>query len=154
MKRSLTFATLAALAFTAACSDNLPTATGNSIAPVDETASVHESNNRAELSGTQGSAAVSGSSIVNFTGNAGNAWRSNVNLKGDLAPGTYSFFVISPDGTNRMFVCSFTLDPNGRQGCSADTNLGGFATAEVEDGTGTVIASGSYARRGGNRFKG
>lgn len=151
MNRLAMFSTLAMVVAAAACQESLPTSDASFVDGVDETASVHESNNRAELAGTQGGEAITGSSIVNFTGNGMNAWRSNVNVKGDLDAGTYSFYVISPDGTNRMLVCTFSVP--GRQGCSSDTNVGGFATAEVEDGSGAVVASGSYARRGGNRFK-
>lgn len=112
--------------------------------------SAHESNNRADLTGD----GISGQAIVNFTGNSGNAWLSTVNLSGDLADGTYDFYVINEVTGAETLVCSFTLAGNGgRQGCSSDTNLGGFHLAEVRDG-GTVVAEGRFERRGGNRFKG
>lgn len=63
-----------------------------------------------------------------------------MNLAGDLNPGTHTLIITSPNGLNEFEVCSFTLDPNGRQGCSSNTNVGGFATARVEDSMGNIVA--------------
>ena len=111
---------------------------------------VHESNNRAELSGSQNGNILGGHVIINFV--KGNGWRSTVNVKGDLAAGTYSLYTTHPTFGEQL-VCSFTvIGTDSRQGCSSDTNVPGFAAAEVRDESGTVVASGGFARRGGARF--
>ncbi len=140
---ALVLATLA----TAACAESTPTEL-----PHGGPSFAHESNNRAELSGMQNGNTIRGQAIINYVAGT-DGWRSTVNLRGKLAAGTYTFFAISPDGLTAMPVCSFTLNGRGgRQGCSADTDLGGFATAEVRDAAGNVVASGLFDRRGGARF--
>lgn len=137
-------ALLATAALSAACTDA-------PMAAVDGPSLAHESNNRATLSGTQDGRTITGSAIINYvSGREG--WQSTVNLQGDLAAGTYTFFAISPNGMTEFAVCSFTVAANGgRQGCSADTDVGGFLTAEVRESDGTVVARGTFQRRGGNR---
>lgn len=125
---------------------------------VDQTSSfadAHESNNRAELTGMQDGTALSGTAIVNYAKGSPTEWQSTVNVKGDLDNGTYSFFVAGgPSGAAGTLVCTFTVDGSGRQGCSADTPLEvGFARAEIREEDGTVIATGVFARRGGNRVR-
>lgn len=110
------------------------------------TADAHESNNKATLSGM-----VTGTAIVNYLAGT-EGWRSSVNVRGDLANGTYGYYVAGgPSGDAGVLVCTFTVDGGGRQGCSADTDLPGFTRAEIRDSDGNVIASGTFARRGGNR---
>ena len=135
----------------AGCGQDVPTASEDLAAP----AFAHESNNRADLSGTQDGTAIAGMAIVNYAKGAPREWRSTVNLKGELDPGTYTFYV-SLNGTNQTAVCTFTVDENGgRQGCSADTDLPGFNMATVREGNmvaaGDVVASGTFDRRGGQR---
>lgn len=110
------------------------------------TADAHESNNRANLTGM-----ATGTAIVNYVAGR-EAWRSTVNLEGDLADGTYGYYVAGgPSGDAGQLVCTFTVDGNGRMGCSADTDLPGFARAEIRDSEDNVVASGMFVRRGGNR---
>lgn len=110
----------------------------------------HESNNFAALSGTQGGVAIEGQAVINYAKGAPEEWRSTVNLTGDLAAGTYTFYVNGPGG--KTAVCSFTVGATGgRQGCSADTDLRGFGRATVEDASFNVVASGTFDRRGGTR---
>ncbi len=135
---------------TAACSE-----TSTSLSTeLDQTARfAHESNNQATLSGMQGNNAITGNAIINYIAGT-EGWRSSVNLSGALTNGTYTLFAVAPDGVTVMEVCSFTVSgPGGRQGCSADTDLAGFATAQVRDSEGSIVASGTFARRGGNRGK-
>ncbi len=48
-------------------------------------------------------------------------------------------------------VCTFDTT-TGRDGCSAtDLGLPGFASARIVDGDGTVVASGTFERRGNCR---
>lgn len=110
----------------------------------------HESNNQARLSGMQNGNAITGNAIINYVAGR-DGWQSTVTLQGDLAPGTYTFFATGGPGVLQE-VCSFTVDEKGgRQGCSADTDLIGFASAEVQYQDGTVVASGIFERRGGKR---
>lgn len=144
MRFATVLSLIAATALTTACTD-APTAA------VNGPSLAHESNNRATLSGMQDGRAILGTAIINYVSGT-EGWRSTVNLSGDLAAGTYTFFAISPNGMIAMPVCSFTIsETGGRQGCTADTDLGGFLRAEVRESDGTVVASGTFQRRGGNR---
>lgn len=112
----------------------------------------HEANNRATLSGS-----VTGTAIVNYiagrSDSQSDSFQSTVNVKGDLPDGTYGFYVAGgPSGAAGVLVCTFEAG-QGRLGCSADKDLPGFARAEIRDAGGVVIASGVFARRGGNRDK-
>ena len=105
----------------------------------------HESNNKAELSGD----GISGHAIVNYVAGT-EGWSSTARVDG-LAPGDYTF-AVNLNGTNQTTVCSFTADGNGSDGCSdQDADLPGFNTAVIVDSDGMVVASGTFARRGGNR---
>ncbi|MEO5589407.1 MAG: hypothetical protein ABIS03_07455 [Gemmatimonadaceae bacterium] len=118
-----------------------------------EVLAAHESNNRATLSGMQAGNQITGTAIINYVAGQ-DGWRSTVNLDGILAPGTYTFYAVAPNGTTLRFVCSFTIAVEGdRQGCSADTDLLGFATAQVRDAGGNIVAGGTFERRGGTRSK-
>lgn len=144
------FAILSAL-LGAACSQDLPTASADLLTP----SFAHLSNNSAELSGMQDGTRITGKAIINYAKGAPQEWRSTVNLNGDLDAGTYTFYV-SLNGTNQTAVCTFTVDGNGgRQGCSGDTDLGGFNMATVREGNidanGDIVASGTFERRGGQR---
>ena len=146
------------VALLAGCNAEMPTSADlSNLEEISGTASAHESNNRAELSGMQDGASLTGSAIVNYVKGAaeGDLWRSNVNVKGNLAAGTYDFYVllVNMDGvSNETLVCSFDVtESGGRQGCNADTDLPGFNTAEVREADGDIVASGTFARRGGNR---
>ncbi len=141
---------LAVLA-TAACADSA-TAPASSASDL-EVRLAHNSNNQASLSGSQNGNAISGNAIINYVAGR-EGWQSTVNLQGTLAADTYTFYAVAPNGVTLRFVCSFTLDgQGGRQGCSADTDLLGFATAQVRDSEGNIVASGMFDRRGGNREK-
>lgn len=109
----------------------------------------HESNNGAELVGD----GVRGSATVNFVRGAGDGpnWRSTAHLRG-LDPGSYDFY-FTLNGANETLVCSFLAGMGGTGGCSGDTNVPGFNTGEIRTIDGTVVASGTFARRGGNRFE-
>ncbi|CAN5647103.1 hypothetical protein BH23GEM5_BH23GEM5_13550 [soil metagenome] len=138
----------------AACSQDLPTA-----AP-DQPLFAHESNNSADLSGMQGSTTITGKAIINYAKGAPKEWRSSVNVQGNLQPGTYTFAVnlviptqggVQPGQFQR--ICTFTVSgKGGRQGCSADTDLGGFSMVFILDSADNIVASGTFDRRGGMRF--
>lgn len=144
-------ALLAAALLTAACAD-APTAAPTAEFQHGGPNFAHESNNQATLSGTQDGNAITGNAIINYVAGR-EGWQSTVNLQGDLAAGTYTFFATGGPGVLQA-ICSFTVDGSGgRQGCSANTDLIGFTGAEVREADGTVVASGTFARRGGNREK-
>lgn len=105
----------------------------------------HNGNNLAELTGD----GVDGSAVVNYSEGRG-TFNATVNVSG-LEAGVYTVVVVSPNGAVETAVCSF--DPaDGRDGCSAtDLTLGGFATVEVQDAGGAVVAVGTFERRGNCR---
>lgn len=107
----------------------------------------HESNNKAELTGTG-----TGNAIVNYIeGREANQWTANVRVRG-LDAGEYSYVLVAPDGTDAATVCDFTARERGSAGCSNSSfDTGGFATAEVRDEDGNVVADGTFVRRGGQR---
>lgn len=107
----------------------------------------HESNNKAELTG-----AASGTAVVNdIEGRDRQQWTANTRLQG-LEPGTYTFVLVAPNGTEGVTVCTFTSDGQGSSGCSNSAfDTGGFASAQIQDEAGDAVASGTFARRGGNR---
>lgn len=104
----------------------------------------HESNNRAELTGVG-----TGVAIVNYAKGAPAEWRSSVNVRG-LPDGTHTFRVAGGPMPAPQTLCTFTVG-DGRSGCSSDADLRGFTTAQIVDSSGTVVASGVFARRGGQR---
>jgi hypothetical protein len=110
----------------------------------------HEANNKAQLSGD-----ASGTAIVNYIeGRDSQQWTANARVQG-LEPGTYSYVLIAPKnngGGEVATVCTFEADGKGSDGCSNSSfDTGGFATAEIQDEDGDVVASGTFERRGGNR---
>lgn len=108
----------------------------------------HESNNKAELSGV----GTTGTAVVNYIeGREDNQWTANVRVRG-LDAGDYSYVLVAPNGTDAKTVCTFTAKAKGSAGCSDSSfETGGFATAEVRDEDGDVVAEGAFARRGGQR---
>ena len=108
----------------------------------------HESNNKAELTGV----GTTGTAIVNYIeGRTTQQWTGNVRVRG-LAVGDYSYVLVSPTGADAATVCTFTAAANGSAGCSNSSfDTGGFATAQVRNEAGAVVASGTFERRGGQR---
>lgn len=107
----------------------------------------HALNNRADLLGD----GVIGQAIVGHTNETLDDGWSSASLQGDLAAGTYGYYV-SLDGAGETLVCSFDVTRmDSRQGCAADANLPRFNTAVVRDAEGVPLASGVFARRGGDR---
>jgi hypothetical protein len=110
------------------------------------TLAAHNGNNKAELSGPTG---ATGNAIVNYSEGTG-AFNSSVNTSG-LQSGTYSF-TVSLNGGNVQLVCNFAVDGSSREGCSDQgRRLTGFNRAEIRDASGSVVASGLFARRGNCR---
>lgn len=106
----------------------------------------HNGNNMAELSGPTG---ATGSAIVNYSEGTG-TFNSSVNTSG-LEPGAYSF-TVSLNGGSVQLICNFVVDGSSREGCSdQDRSLAGFNRAEIRDASGSVVASGLFARRGNCR---
>lgn len=107
----------------------------------------HFGNNKAALVGD----GVTGTAIVNYSEGTG-TFNGSARVSG-LEEGTYTFQVVSPNGMTATPICTFTADGNGTDGCSANgLTLGGFATAEIVDDTNnTVVASGTFERRGNCR---
>ncbi|MDQ3380098.1 MAG: hypothetical protein M3546_07220 [Actinomycetota bacterium] len=115
----------------------------------------HNGNNRAELVGVGAEADASGVAIVNYSEGQGD-FNGNVTVSGLMPNTVYSFYVVSPAGvTIAPFVCTGTSDAAGVFTCSAQHRvLPGFATAQIRLGTaatGTVVASGTFERRGNCR---
>lgn len=107
----------------------------------------HESNNRATLSGD----GVTGTASVNYVAGT-EGWQSTARVQG-LAAGGYTY-AVNLNGTNQTAICTFTSNGRGSAGCSADTDVPGFNTAVILDADGDVVASGTFARRGGTRETG
>ncbi len=106
----------------------------------------HFGNNKAALVGD----GVTGTAIVNYSEGTG-TFNGSARVSG-LEEGTYTFQVVSPDGQTATPICTFTADGNGTDGCSATgLTLGGFATAEIADANGEVVADGTFERRGNCR---
>lgn len=105
----------------------------------------HNGNNKAELTD-----AATGTAIVNYSEGTG-TFSGTVNTDG-LDAGTYTFQV-SLNGTNTTEICEFTVSEDGtREGCSATgLELPGFNRAEIAAEDGTIVASGTFARRGNCR---
>ena len=106
----------------------------------------HNGNNKAELSGAGG---VTGVAIVNYSEGQG-TFNGTVTVEG-LAPNTaYSFTVAGASGIRT--ICSGISDSSGTFTCSAQNlTLPGFGTAQVRTSDGTVVASGTFERRGNCR---
>lgn len=149
MKLPYKLALIGLAAATAACADPITSAVADASARF-----AHESNNQSVLSGTQDGNAISGNAIINYVKGV-EGWQSTVSLSGNLAPDTYTFYAVAPMGGALRTICSFTVtDQNGgRKGCSANTDVAGFATAQIQDSNGNIVASGTFERRGGNREK-
>jgi hypothetical protein len=115
------------------------------IVPALPAQAAHESNNKAELAG-----AATGTALVNYVaGRESEQWSANARVQG-LEPGTYTYTVNGPAGIQQ--ICTFTADGRGSDGCSVSSiDLGGFATAQIRDAAGAVVAEGTFERRGGNR---
>jgi hypothetical protein len=106
----------------------------------------HFGNNKAALVGD----GVTGTAIVNYSEGTG-TFNGSARVSG-LEEGTYTFQVVSPDGQTATPICTFEADGNGTDGCSATgLTLGGFATAEIADANGEVVADGTFERRGNCR---
>ena len=145
MRSIITTAVLCAAFAVAGCD---ATSSGDALSSADApTAYAHESNNRATLSGD----GITGTASVNYVAGT-EGWRSTARVRG-LDAGDYTF-AVNLNGTNQTAICSFTSDGKGSEGCSADTDVPGFNTAVILDSDGTVVASGTFARRGGTRETG
>lgn len=113
----------------------------------------HNGNNRAELTGAGG---VSGVAIVNYSEGQGD-FNGNVTVSGLMPSTAYSFYVAGAaagmTSAGGVLICSGTSDASGVFTCSArHLVLPGFATAQIRLGTTTtVVASGTFARRGNCR---
>ena len=104
----------------------------------------HNGNNKAELSGVG-----SGTALVNYSEGLGK-FSGTVTVRG-LAPNTsYSFTVTGASGIRT--ICSGISNSSGTFTCSAQQlTLPGFGTAQVRTSDGTVVASGTFERRGNCR---
>jgi hypothetical protein len=109
----------------------------------------HNGNNYAELTGVQGTDVITGTAVINYSEGQG-TFNSTLNASG-LDAGDYRFTVNGPAGVQE--ICTFTVSGGGRQGCSAqDQALGGFGSAQIrEAGSGAIVASGTFERRGNCR---
>ena len=108
----------------------------------------HNGNNKAELSGVG-----TGTAVVNYSEGQG-TFNGTVTVRG-LVPNTaYSFFVTGAGaGTAGRLICSGISNSHGTFTCSAQKlALPGFTTAQVRTTIGgTVVASGTFERRGNCR---
>ena len=106
----------------------------------------HNGNNKADLSGAGDATGVA---IVNYSEGQG-TFNGTITVQG-LAPNTaYSFTVAGASGIRT--ICSGISDSGGTFTCSVQkVTLPGFGTAQVRTSDGTVVASGTFERRGNCR---
>lgn len=108
----------------------------------------HNGNNKAELSGVG-----TGTAVVNYSEGQG-TFNGTVTVSGLAANTDYSFFVTgAAAGATGLLICSGTSDSSGTFTCSEQKlGLPGFTTAQVRTTIGgTVVASGTFERRGNCR---
>lgn len=109
-------------------------------------AAAHNGSNKAELAGDGGT----GTSVVNYS-KGHDTFNASARVLG-LDEGTYTFRLRSPDGQTAFDVCELESTGSGSATCSeVHRDFGGFATGEIVDDEGTVVAEGTYARRGNCR---
>lgn len=112
----------------------------------------HESNSQAVLKPTAaGPAGASGKVIVNYVAGT-EAWTASAEVDG-LAPNTTYNVVLNLNGGNPQVLCTIQTDATGSGSCSDQRDvLAGFNRVEIiETATGTVVANGTFVRRGGSR---
>jgi len=107
----------------------------------------HNGNNKAELSG-----AGTGTAVVNYSEGQG-TFNGTVSVGGLMANTAYSLYVTGAGaGAAGRLICSGTSDSSGTFTCSEQKlALPGFTTAQVRTIGGTVVASGTFERRGNCR---
>lgn len=115
----------------------------------------HNGNNKAPLTGIGMESDATGNAIVNYSKGT-ESFNGKVTVR-NLVPGaTYEFYVTgAAAGMAGVLICSDEATNGGTFTCSAQ-GLGspGFATAEVREDDGTVVASGTFLRRGNCRDAG
>ena len=109
----------------------------------------HNGNNKAVIAGTTDIDAT-GKAVVNYSEGQG-TFNGTITVRNLIAGATYTFQVsgtaASTPGVN---VCTGVANSQGTFTCGfQSTALPGFATAEVEDVNGNVVATGTFDR-GGN----
>lgn len=118
-----------------------PRVTGTALA-------AHNGNNKAELSGVG-----IGTAVVNYSEGQG-TFNGTVAVSGLASNTSYSFYVTGAGaGAAGRLICSGTSDSSGMFTCSEQKlGLPGFTTAQVRTTIGgTVVASGTFERRGNCR---
>ena len=112
----------------------------------------HNGNNFAELTGTAADPDASGKAVLNYSEGGGD-FVTTITVA-DLVPGaTYDYLVwrIPTDGSTAL-LCTGEADDQGTFTCQAQHFvLGGFRQAVVRDAAGTVVALGTFLRRGNCR---
>lgn len=112
----------------------------------------HNGNNRATLMGVAPEVDASGQAIVNYREGTG-TFNGRVTVQ-NLIPGeTYEFYVTgAAAGAAGVLICSGEANAGGVFTCSTqDLRLPGFATTQVREADGEVVATGVFARRGNCR---
>ena len=112
-------------------------------------AAAHNSNNRAELTGTADPDAT-GLAIVNHSAGL-NDFNGTVIVSNLTQGETYAFYLsrVRLGVLSETLVCTGTADGQGTFTCAAQhLTSGGFTTAVVKDSAGVVVASGIFERRG------
>ncbi len=115
----------------------------------------HESNSQAELEPTAaGPAGASGKVIVNYVAGR-EGWTASAQVDG-LAPNATYNVVLNLNGGGPQVLCTIQTDATGSGSCSDQRDvLAGFNRVEIiEVATGTVVADGTFIRRGGGRERG
>ena len=108
----------------------------------------HNGNNKAEL----GVGSVTGTAIVNYSEGQG-TFNGTISVQGLVPNTSYLFYVTGAGaGTIGRLICSGISSSSGTFTCSEQKlALPGFTTAQVRTSGGTVVASGTFDRRGNCR---
>lgn len=119
---------------------------------IGSASAAHNGNNKANLAGVGTETDATGTAIVNYREGT-STFNGTVTVR-NLIPGeTYEFYVTgAAAGTAGVLICSGEASESGLFRCSAQgLALPGFASAEVREDDGDVVATGTFARRGNCR---
>ncbi len=119
---------------------------------IGSASAAHNGNNKAQLVGVGTETDATGQAIVNYREGTG-TFNGTVTVRNLMAGETYEFYVTgAAAGDAGVLICSGEASNSGLFRCSAQAlALPGFTTAEVREGDGDVVATGTFLRRGNCR---